>query len=153
MGAWGGGRPAASLPFNADAGVLLSAAIGRSRTRLAVCDLAGEIRATTDIDQDPGLGPDDLMPDVVKRLDALLDESGHRNEKIYGIGLSLPGTVDRERGCSLDSPIMTGREGVPLPPYFAELTHTPVILDNDANVTALAEARDARQAFHVAAGT
>lgn len=138
-----GGRPAAFLTFNADAGVVLSAAIGRSRTRLAVCNLAGEILATADIDQDPGLGPDDLMPDVVKRADALLDESGHRSAKIYGIGVSLPGTVDRERGCSLDSPIMSGWDGVPLPPYFTELTDAPVILDNDANVIALAE----RQAF------
>src|SRR5258707_5019008 len=76
-----GGRPAAFLTFNADAGVVLSAAIGRSRTRLAVCDLAAEIRATTDIDQDPGLGPDDRMPDAVNRLAPLLAESGHRNGK------------------------------------------------------------------------
>jgi predicted NBD/HSP70 family sugar kinase len=142
-----GGRPATLLSFNADAGVVLSAAIGRSRTRLAVCNMAGEVLATADIDQDPGLGPDDLMPDVVKRADALLDESGHRNDKIYGVGLSLPGTVDRERGCSLDSPIMSGWDGVPLPPYFAELTDAPVILDNDVNVIALAERRGDRQAF------
>src|SRR5258707_12222865 len=76
-----GGRPASFLTFNADAGVVLSAAIGRSRTRLAVCDLAAEIRATTDIDQDPGLGPDDRMPDAVNRLAPLLAESGHRNGK------------------------------------------------------------------------
>jgi predicted NBD/HSP70 family sugar kinase len=125
----------------------LSAAIGRSRTRLAVCNLAGDTLAATDIDQEPGLRPDDLMPDIVKRLDALLDDSGHRDEKIYGVGVSLPGTVDRERGCSLDSPIMSGWDGVPLPPYFAELTDAPVILDNDANVIALAERRGDRQAF------
>lgn len=142
-----GGRPATLLSFNANAGVVLSAAIGRSRTRLAVCNMAGEVLVTADIDQDPGLGPDDLMPDVVKRADALLDESGHRNDKIYGVGLSLPGTVDRERGCSLDSPIMSGWDGVPLPPYFAELTDAPVILDNDVNVIALAERRGDRQAF------
>src|SRR5882724_5267680 len=142
-----GGRPAAFLTFNADAGVVLSAAIGRSRTRLAVCNMAGEVLATADIDQDPGLGPEDLMPDVIKRADTLLDESGHRNDKIYGIGVSLPGTVDRERGCSLDSPIMSGWDGVPLPPYFAELTDAPVILDNDANVIALAERSADRQAF------
>ena len=132
-----GGRPATYLTFNADAGVVLSAAIGRSRTRLAVCNLAGEILAVTDIDQEIGLGPDDLMPDVVKRLDILLDESGHRDDRIYGVGLNLPGTVDQQRGCSLDSPIMSGWDGVPLPPYFRELTDAPVILDNDANVIAL----------------
>ena len=46
-----GGRPRPILTFNADAGVVLSAAIGRSRTRLAVCNLAGDILASTDIDQ------------------------------------------------------------------------------------------------------
>jgi predicted NBD/HSP70 family sugar kinase len=142
-----GGRPASFVTFNADGGVVLSAAIGRSRTRLAVCNLAGEIVASTDIDQEPGLRPDDLMPDIVKRFDALLDDSGHRDDKIYGVGVSLPGTVDRERECSLDSPIMSGWDGVPLPPYFAELTDAPVILDNDANVIALAERRGDRQAY------
>jgi predicted NBD/HSP70 family sugar kinase len=142
-----GGRPATFLSFNADAGIVLSAAIGRSRTRLAVCNLAGEILAATDIDQEPGLLPDDLMPDVVKRLDALLDDSGRRDDRIYGVGLSLPGTVDQQRGGSLDSPVMSGWDGVPLPPYFRELTDAPVILDNDANVITLAERRGDRRAF------
>ena len=140
-----GGRPAAYVSFNADGGVVLSAAIGRSRARLAVCDLAGEAVAATDVEQEPGLGPHDLMPDIVKRFDALLDD--HRGAKIYGVGVSLPGTVDRDHGSSLDSPIMSGWDGVPLPPYFAELTDAPVILDNDANVIALAERRGDRQAY------
>ena len=42
---------------------------------------------------------------------------------------------------------MSGWDGVPLPPYFAELNDAPVILDNDANVIALAERRGDRQAF------
>jgi len=142
-----GGRPASFVTFNADGGIVLSAAIGRSRTRLAVCNLAGEILAATDIDQEPGLGPDDLMPDIVKRFDALLDDSCHHDDKIYGVGVSLPGTVDTARGCSLEAPIMSGWDGVPLPPYFAELTDAPVILDNDANVIALAERRGERQAY------
>ena len=142
-----GGRPASFVTFNADGGIVLSAAIGRSRTRLAVCNLAGEILAATDIDQEPGLGPDDLMPDIVKRFDALLDDSGHHDDKIYGVGVSLPGTVDTARGCSLEAPIMSGWDGVPLAPYFAELTDAPVILDNDANVIALAERRGERQAY------
>lgn len=139
-----GGRPAALLTFNADAGIVLAVAIGRSRTRLAVCNLAGEIVATADIDQEIGIGPDELMPDVVKRLDVLLD--GHRDAHIHGVGICLPGTVDQQRGCSLDSPIMTGWDGVPLAPYLAELTDAPVILDNDANVVALAERRGERRA-------
>lgn len=133
------GRPAAVLSCNADAGVVLSAAIGRSRTRLAVCNLAADVLTSADIEQSPGLRPDDLMPDIVKRLDRLIEEADRRQFTIYGIGLNLPGPIDQDRGCSLSYPVMTGWDRVPLRPYFAELSPAPVYLDNDANVIAAAE--------------
>lgn len=136
-----GGRPATQLMFNIDAGIVFAAAIGRSRTQLALCNLAGDILATADIDQEPGMRPDDLMPDLVRRIEALLDDSGRRGDRIFGIGLSLPGTVDQQRGASLDSPNMSGWDGVPLAPYFQHLTDAPLVMDNDANVIALAERR------------
>src|SRR6195952_1846724 len=135
-----GGRPAALLSFNVDAGLVLSVAIGISRTRLAVCNLAGDVQSISDIDQEVALGPDDLMPDVVKRLDVRLQEDA--GVPVYGVGLSLPGTVDRDRGCSRDSPILRGWDGVELRPYFDELQRlsgVPVVLDNDANAIALGE--------------
>ncbi|MDT5110952.1 MAG: hypothetical protein QOE20_2842 [Mycobacterium sp.] len=135
-----GGRPATLLTFDADAGVVACVAIGISRTRMAICNLAGELVATSDIDQEVALGPDDLMSDVVKRLDVLLEN--HRDVPVYGVGLSLPGPVDRERGCSRDSPILRGWDGVELRPYFGELhrlSGVPVLLDNDANAIALGE--------------
>ncbi|TFV61134.1 ROK family transcriptional regulator [Mycobacterium sp. PS03-16] len=136
-----GGRPATLLTVNATAGVVLAAAVGRSRVRLAVCDLAGAILALDDVDQGPGRGPRELMPEVVTRSAALLADSGHGQCPVYGVGLSLPGSVDQRRGCTIDSPVMTGWDGVALPPYFADLTGAPVVLDNDANVIALAERR------------
>ena len=143
-----GGRPATLLSFAADAGVVLTVAVGISRTRLAVCNLAGEVQTIGDIDQEVALGPDDLMPDVVKRLDVLLQE--YPGVPVYGIGLSLPGTVDRERGCSRDSPILRGWDGVDLRPYFAELKRLSglrVVLDNDANAIALGERAGDRQHY------
>ncbi|MCP9271726.1 ROK family transcriptional regulator [Mycolicibacterium arenosum] len=133
-----GGRPATMLTFDADAGIVLCVAIGISRTRMAVCNLAGEVIATSDIEQEVALGPDDLMPDVVKRLDVLLQE--HPDVPVYGVGLSLPGPVDRVRGCSRDSPILRGWDGVELRPYFGELlSGVPVLMDNDANAIAIGE--------------
>lgn len=142
-----GGRPPARLTFNSDAGVVLAAAIGRSRTRLGVCDLAGRVLAMADLDQEVGTGPNDLMPDVVKRLDVLLDELGRGHDQVLGVGLSIPGTADRERGCSLSSPIMSGWDGIPLAPYFETLTSAPVLLDNDANAIVLSEKREHRANF------
>jgi len=142
-----GGRPPARLVFNADAGVVLAAAIGRSRTQLGVCNLAGVVLTVADVDQEIGIGPDDLMPDIAKRLEALLDETGRRLDEVLGAGLSVPGTADTTRGCSLDSPTMSGWDGIALPPYLRELTAAPILLDNDANVIVLSERRGQRDRF------
>ena len=134
-----GGRPAARLHFNRDAGVVLAGALGRSRSQLAVCDLDGLELASTSHDQELGIGPDELMPEVARRFTALLAEGGRDATDVRGIGLSIPGTVDLARGASLDSPAMTGWDGIELAPYFTPVTSAPVFVDNDANVMALSE--------------
>ncbi|MDV6264041.1 ROK family protein [Rhodococcus yunnanensis] len=142
-----GGRPPARVSFDVDAGVVLAAAIGRSRSQLGVFTLGGEFLAGDTVDQEIGIGPDELMPQITKRLQALLDESHRTEHRILGVGLSIPGTADTARGCSLDSPIMHGWDGVPLAPFFADTTSAPVFLDNDANAMVLAERRDNRDRF------
>lgn len=135
------GRPPVVLRLDRTAGVVLAAAIGRSRTQLAVCDLDGRALVARDVDQEVGLTPDVLMPRVVAALGELLGEVGRDAAAVRAVGLSIPGTVDTARGASLDSPIMTGWDGVALAPYVAALCDAPVFVDNDANVMALSERR------------
>lgn len=133
------GRPPVVLRLDRDAGVVLAAAIGRSRTQLGVCDLDGAVLVARDVEQEVGLTPDVLMPRVVTALGELLDEVDRSAADVRAVGLSIPGTVDTTTGASLDSPIMTGWDGVALAPYVAPLTSAPVFVDNDANVMALSE--------------
>ena len=142
-----GGRPPSVLRFAPGAGVVLAGAIGRSRTQLAVCDLGGELLALSEVDQAVGLGPDDVMPDVVDRFVRLLEDLGRPVADVRGAGLSIPGSVDFARGMSLDSPIMKGWDGVPLAPYLARLGQVPTFVDNDANVLALSERRGHLERF------
>jgi predicted NBD/HSP70 family sugar kinase len=136
-----GGRPPVRLRFNESAGVVLAGAIGRTRTQLGVCDLEGSVLSSVDLDQEVGIGPDELMPRVVERLTALLEEAGSTAGDIRAVGLSIPGTVDFAVRASLDSPIMSGWDGVELTPYLRPLTPAPIFVDNDANVMALSERR------------
>lgn len=136
-----GGRPPLRLRFGAGAGLVLAGAIGRSRTQLAVCDLAGEVLAASDLDQEVGIGPEQLMPTVVEGLRSLLVTVGRPASDVRGVGLSIPGTVSFEDGVSLDSPVMRGWDGVALAPYLAELAEVPTYVDNDANVMTLSERR------------
>lgn len=135
----GVGRPPARLSFQAGAGIVLAGALGRSRTQVAVCDLAGQVLAAQEVQQEIGLGPDDLMPRVVGALAEVLGRARRPARTVRGIGVSIPGTVDPARRCSLDSPIMAGWHAVPLAPYFENLGPAPVFLENDTNVIALAE--------------
>ena len=136
-----GGRPPVRLRFNGHAGVVLAGAIGRSRTQLGVCDLDGTVLASADLDQEVGSAAEKLMPQVVAGLATLLEQVGRPAEATRAVGLSIPGTVDYERGASLDSPIMAGWDAVELAPFLRELTQAPVYVDNDANVMALSERR------------
>jgi predicted NBD/HSP70 family sugar kinase len=136
----GGGRPPSTLRFNSALGVVLAVAIGRSRTQLAVCDLSGAIQAQDARDNAPGLAPEERMAGILERLRSLLAEAGRVAADVRAIGISIPGTVDHEKGASLDSPLLPGWDGVPLAPFFAEFTGAPVFLDNDANVLAASEA-------------
>ena len=131
-----GGRPPGALVFNKDAGVVLAVAIGRSRSQLAVLDLDGQELAADSHDHEVGVGPDELLPLVVKRLHGLLDGV---EPPVLGIGLSLPGTLDPVRCLSIGSPVMSGWDGVELAPYFDELGHAPLFVGNDADVLARSE--------------
>lgn len=131
-----GGRPPGGLTFNADAGVVLAAAVGRSRSQLAVFDLLGRERGSSSVDHAVGAGPDEVMPAVAAHLSELLT---HVTRPVLGIGLSLPGTVDPVRGVSVDSPVMGGWDGADLAPYLREVAHAPLYVGNDADVLARSE--------------
>jgi predicted NBD/HSP70 family sugar kinase len=131
-----GGRPAGSLVFNVDAGIVLAVAIGRSRSQLAAFDLAGTELGSSAVEHAVGAGPDEVLPPVAEHLLALTRE---HDRPVLGVGVSLPGTVDPVRAVSLASPVMAGWDGVDLAPYLAPATDAPLHVGNDADVLALSE--------------
>lgn len=131
-----GGRPAASLVVNADAAVVLAAAVGRSRSQVGVYDLAGVELAADSVDHAVGSAPELVMPDILNRLKRMLKRVD-RNP--WAVGVSLPGAVDAERGCSLDSPVLPGWDGIPLRDWFSGVTDVPLLIGSDSHVLAQSE--------------
>jgi len=142
-----GGRPPAQLRFNARAGVVLAGALGRSRTQFGLCDLEGEVLASAEFDHADGAVPDDLMPRLLDGFMDLLSGARLEPRAVRGVGLSIPGTVDIERGTSMGSPIMRGWDGVELAPYLKSLGPVTIRIDNDARVLALSETRGHLQTY------
>jgi predicted NBD/HSP70 family sugar kinase len=136
-----GGRPPVRLEFNAAGGVVLVAALGASRTRVSVCDLAARELAGQDFAIDVEQGPDVVLPLVMDTWEELLGDRPRSDVK--GVGMGMPATVEFAEGRTESARVMASWTGVVIPPIIRARFPVPVLVDNDVNVLAIGEHRGA----------
>jgi glucokinase-like ROK family protein len=136
-----GGRAARILTFRSHIGCVLAAELGATSVTVALSDLAGEIIA---IREEPGnidSGPHVVLAHVQELFGALLEEHPEYADRLWGVGISVPGPVEFSSGCPVAPPIMPGWDQFPIRDMFARKYDVPVWVDNDVNVMALGEYR------------
>ncbi|MET7480862.1 ROK family protein [Streptomyces sp. NPDC005648] len=143
-----GGRPSITLEFDDEHAVVLAADLDTRHARAAVLTLTGELlaeRSGTLLIED---GPDAVLGELGGWFAELLEKTGRAAGSVCGIGLAVPGPVDRETGRVVQPPIMPGWDGYDirgrLRRAFVERAGgapVPVLVDNDANLMAYGEQR------------
>lgn len=133
-----GGRPSSRFAFNARRAAVLTVDIGASGFLAALCDLDGEVIAHSTRRIDVWDGPEPVLAAVQTAFNELLDE--HPVE-VWGIGVGVPGPVEYAAHQVISPPIMTGWDRFDIAGWFGPVYHCPVIVENDANAGAIAEAR------------
>jgi predicted NBD/HSP70 family sugar kinase len=136
-----GGRRPSIYAFNREAGVVLAAGMGATRTRVALTDLAGTIISSRAQDVDVSLGPEPVLSWLEEQFDELLLEAGRPHADLRGIGVGIPAPVEWMTGKPVLPPIMPGWDDYPIPERLTRTFGVPVLVDNDANVMALGEQR------------
>jgi glucokinase-like ROK family protein len=135
-----GGRPPILLSFDASAGAAVGIDFGHSHLRVAVSDLASTIlserRQPLDTDHDAQQGLE-LAAEMVE--DALAD-AGVSRTSVIGAGMGLPGPIEQSAGTVGSSAILPGWIGMAAATEMRRRLDIPVMVDNDANLGALAEA-------------
>jgi predicted NBD/HSP70 family sugar kinase/DNA-binding transcriptional ArsR family regulator len=135
-----GGRPPILLSFDASAGAAVGIDFGHSHLRVAVSDLASTILAErsrpldTDHDAQEGL---DAAADLVEQT---LADAGVDRSAVIGAGMGLPGPIASGDGVVGTSAILPGWIGMTAEAEMRRRLEIPVMVDNDANLGALAEA-------------
>jgi glucokinase len=76
---------------------------------------------------------------VIEKM-SLMIEKVSEGAEIDGIGIGAPGPLDIKKGVILSPPNLPGWDNIPLVEILSGKFGTPVFLNNDANVAALAEA-------------
>jgi predicted NBD/HSP70 family sugar kinase len=134
-----GGRPPILLSFDASAGAALGIDFGHSHLRVAVSDLSSAILAERAAPLDTDHAAQEGLDVAVDLIGEVLAEAGIERSRLIGAGLGLPGPVDQSSGVIGSSAILPGWVGVAAGDEMRRRLDIPVIVDNDANLGALAE--------------
>jgi glucokinase-like ROK family protein len=146
------------LRFAADRGSVVGIEIGITSIDVAVCNLEASVLASHSEPIDVAEGPIVVLSRAYEIIRDLLDRVGDDGGPLKGIGIGLPGPVNRTLGCVVSPPIMPGWDRYPVRDEVAAHFGVPCFVDNDVNVMALGEARagsarDAESFLFVKIGT
>ena len=134
-----GGRPPALVTLEPSAAAAVGVDIGRTHVRVVVADLGLQILAEGVEHVDVPEHPEETLRLVSSMTERLLAEAGVARDDLLGIGVGLPGPVDRSSGRLGSATILPGWVGLAPRAELEKRLHAPVVVENDANLGALAE--------------
>ncbi|MFI0898235.1 ROK family protein [Streptomyces sp. NPDC020983] len=132
------GRPARRFRFHAEAGHLLGIEIGAHQIRVVLSDLGGEVLGSHGRDVDEGASADDRLERVRGTVAELLRKAGVARSTLWAVGVGSPGIVETDGEVRLGT-ALPGWTGLPLGERLRRSFRCPVLVENDANVAAVAE--------------
>jgi predicted NBD/HSP70 family sugar kinase len=136
----GAGRRGTTVRISRGAGLVLGVDFGHRHLRVAVSDLSGAILAEATRQISPTHGYGEGLDAACALRDELLEGLGVRAGAVLAIGLGLPAPIGSD-GVVVSSSILPGWVGVKAAVAASERLDGPVMIDNDANLGALAEFR------------
>lgn len=122
-----------------DAPVRIGIAIGGTDTRIGLVDIHQKLIVSEKIKTAELGTADELIRTIGKRTLALLEQQGITMDQCVGVGIGVPGTVDRKHGTVVYSNNIKW-ENVDIAGKMGKYFPLPVCVANDADCAALGEA-------------
>jgi predicted NBD/HSP70 family sugar kinase len=137
----GAGRPAVALTLNPAAGAAIGIDFGHNLVRVAVADLSGTVVAEAKRDFDVDGDADAAIDLAVAMVDELLAQAHMDLERTVGVGVAVSAPIVRETDAGA-ARILPGWAAFAPVDELERRLGRPVLMDNDANLGALAEVRN-----------
>ncbi len=112
--------------------------LGGTNLRIAAVDAGGRVLDRISTDAEVARGRDFVLDEMCKNVRALTSKFRHAG-RMAGIGIGVPGIIDRQTGMVHESPNLPGWRDYPVRDEIERRLDTNVILENDANAAALGE--------------
>lgn len=117
-------------------GLAIGVDIGGTRTKIALVEAPGSLMDEREVASD--------YPTAAALVDAVAAETeswrSTHGERLDGVGVAVPGLVDRSAGSVSRVPNLPVIDGMEVVEAFSRRLALPVVLDNDANAAGLGEA-------------
>ena len=136
-----GGRRPILVHFNEAAGYVLGVDLGRTHYTVIAADLAAHELARESGPCNTDCGPEATLALLVRALRDFAAAHQIAWDRVVGIGLGIPGPLDRLRRTLVSPPRMPGWHGVEIDRLLGRELHVPIYISNDANMGALGESR------------
>ncbi|MDH6699665.1 ROK family transcriptional regulator [Streptomyces sp. MAA16] len=134
-----GGRPRGLVAVNASGGALIGVDIAETYVHVELFDLALNVLARAEEHMRPGENrPAQVVSHVAAAVGAVVAQAGVEGARVLGVGVSVPGQVDRDTGVSEYAPNWDWHD-VPLLDLLTEHLAYPLYLDNPLRACAVAE--------------
>jgi predicted NBD/HSP70 family sugar kinase len=132
-----GGRRPIVLRFQDDAACILGVEMGAAHVQVVLTDLRGGVIASREQAHDVREDPAGTRALILKLCEDCLSEGG--SSPLLGIGVALPSPVDPRQPDRLSAVVLPAWEGRLGLGELEKRFGVPLMLDNDANLGALAE--------------
>lgn len=134
-----GGRKRELLQFNPKAGTVFGVDIRMRSVQIVATDMNANILQRDAFDVTPGDPPATVIGQVFEHLEAWRRQSPRLFDQSVGLGVGLPGIIDRETGTLRVADTLKGWKGTDLKSAFAGPLGLPVFVENDVKAMTLAE--------------
>ncbi len=134
-----GGRRPIVLQFDDAAGAILGVDLGATHVAVTLTDLRGGVLAWQHQRHPVRDEPRSALALVDALADRCLEAWGGPRDRVLGAGMAVPSPVDPERPDELNEVVVPTWRGVKVGAGLRARFGIPVLVDNDANLGALAE--------------
>lgn len=134
-----GGRRPVLLEFRDNAASILGVELGASHVAVVQTDLRGRVLAWRNRDHPVRSDPEGTVALMVELMESCLAERGSDRGVLMGVGVGVPSPVDPSQPDRLPEVVLPAWRGHSGMERVREHFGVPVVVDNDANLGALAE--------------
>ena len=133
------GRPGTLIALNEHRGYFIGIDFGRLYLRVGLSDGAYRLIAEDQCPFSVDRPAEEALDEATRRVNALIESSGIDRREVLGVGIGVPGPVDKRSGMLHAGSILAAWVGADVAGGLTRRLGLPVYMDNDANLGALAE--------------